>query len=183
MRSNNPPAMPLLLMLPFLQTKQGTKAKATVQVEFEDVMTILHQQATTACATRGMQPLYIYDNVALQRNARYTKMGFRASDHMKTPAHSPDFNKPVEHIFNQVKNKLLQRLYAEYDTPLTPERAQKLVLEAFQSITITSIQADIESLIDTWEIVSADAGTTVHTTLNQFIPGADGDYPSSSTYR
>ena len=183
MRSSNSLATPLFLMPPFLQTKEGATAKATVQEEFEDVMAILHEQATTACAARGTTPLYIYDNVALQHNARYSRMGFMAADHMKTPAHSPDFNKPVEHIFNQIKNKLLDKLYHEYDTPLTPERAQKLVLEAFKSITKQSIQLDIESLTDTWEIVAADADDTVHTMKKENIPGADGDYPCSPTYR
>ena len=183
MRSSNPPVMPLFLLLPFLQTKEGATAKATVQEEFEDVMAILHEKATTACAARGTTPLYIYDNVALQHNARYTKMGFKAADHMKTPAHSPDFNKPVEHIFNQIKTKLLNKLYHEYDTPLTPERARELVLDAFESITTESIQRDIESLTDTWKIVAADADDTVYTKKKEKIPGADGDYPCSPTYR
>lgn len=183
MRSSKPPVMPLFLLLPFLQTKEGATAKATVQEEFEDVMAILHEKATTACAARGTTPLYIYDNVALQHNARYTKMGFKAADHMKTPAHSPDFNKPVEHIFNQIKTKLLNKLYHEYDTPLTPERARELVLDAFDSITKESIQLDIASLTDTWRIVAADAGDTVDTMKNEKIPGADGDYPCSPTYR
>jgi hypothetical protein len=90
-----------------LQTKEGKKAKALTMAEFIDTMRELNRQCTAAlrAATGNLdvKPLYIYDTVALQQNAAYAPMGFDRAQHVATPAHSPDFNKPIEHCWNQIK--------------------------------------------------------------------------------
>lgn len=149
-------------------------------------MWILHQQAPTDLKKESgddtLTPLYVYDNVGLQRNASHHRMGIDRNLHVVTPTHSPDFNKPIEHCFNQIKQKLLNKLNAECDVECTPEIAQEWVAEAFYSIKTESLQADINSLKDTWAIVKARKDEVVTTTKGEEINGSDGDYIASSSY-
>ena len=46
------------------------------------------------------EPLYVWYNVALQDSAEYPDMGF-ARKEVSVPPHSPDFNKPIEHAWDQ----------------------------------------------------------------------------------
>ena len=158
-----------------------------MQEEFEDVMWILHQQATSALRQSTgdptIQPLYIYDNVGMQTNASHTRMGFSCFHHVVTPTHSPDFNKPIEHSFNQIKSKLLASLNMHSDVELTPQIAQKWVADTFLELSKESLQKDILSLHDTWLIVSSNADQMVTTSKGQQIQGSGGDYISSPVYR
>lgn len=150
-------------------------------------MKCLHERCTAALlAATGdptITPLYIYDNVALQKGAKMRDMGLTCHHHVKTPAHSPDFNKPIEHCWNQLKQKLLTMVYQACDVRLTPAMAQQWVQDAWDSITIVSVKKDVESLKDTWLIIKTPAGQTVLTSKRQPIEGSEGDYPSSSVYR
>jgi hypothetical protein len=80
-----------------LQTKEGKNAKALTMAEFIDTRRALNRQCTAALRAAtdhlDVQPLYIY--VALQQSAPYVPMGFDRAQHVATPAHSPDFNKPI----------------------------------------------------------------------------------------
>jgi hypothetical protein len=155
--------------------------------EFIDTMRELNRQCTPAlrAATGDPEatPLYIYDTVALQQNAKYAPMGIDHTQHVKTPAHSPDFNKPIEHCWNQIKRKLLDRVYRERNVSLTPALARQWVLQAWNSITLDSVRRDVESLKDTWLIVKSRLGVEVITSKNEKIQGCGGDYPPSATYR
>lgn len=157
------------------------------QEEFIDTMKCLDEKCTAALrAITGdptITPLYVYDNVALQKNAKLSDMGLTRHQHVQTPQHSPDFNKPIEHCWNQLKNKLLSRIYQEYDAQLTPAMAQQWVKEAWDQITVASVKKDVESLKDTWLIIKTPLGQTVMTSKREQIEGSEGDYPSSSTYR
>lgn len=130
-----------------------------------------------------LKPLYVYDNVALQRNADYGAMGIDWWDHVETPAHSPDFNKPIEHCWNQIKSKVLSKLYQAYDEPLTPAKAQQMVQEAWNEIKLDSISKDVESLKDTWLIVKTPTDREVITSRGEKMQGTGGDYPGTSSYR
>jgi hypothetical protein len=173
--------------MPYLQTKEGKKAKATVQEEFEDVMCILHQEAAAQLPVKSgipdLTPLYIFDNVSLQKEASSSRIGYSRHAHVKTPAHSPDFNKPIEHVFNQIKDRILVRLDEEAGVVITGKKAQKWVRQAFEAVTTESLQADIMSLLDTWAIVKSAENVTVTTSKQEEMPGSNGDYPSSEVYR
>lgn len=155
--------------------------------EFIDTMRELNRQCTAAlrAATGNLdvKPLYIYDTVALQQNAKYAPMGFDRAQHVATPAHSPDFNKPIEHCWNQIKRKLLDKVYHSHKVLLTAALARQWVLEAWNSITLESVRKDVESLKDTWLIVKSRLGVEVITSKNEKIQGSGGDYPPSATYR
>lgn len=151
------------------------------------MMALLNDWATDALREKSnsptVTPLYIFDNVALQKKAAYKRIGYSRHAHVKTPPHSPDFNKPVEHIFNQIKRSLLERVNEDYDVELSPELAQEWVLDSFNNITTASIQADIKSLHDTWLIISTNDNTTCHTSKNEEVVGSGGDYISVPKYR
>ena len=158
-------------------------AKSTTKVEFQDMMKILNDQATPQCAAHSKRPLYMYDNNSTQRDCKLSDMGLTGGQHVSIPPHSPDFNKPIEHVFNQIKRTLLDRLYRSHHDELTPAIAQQWVLEAFQQVTTESIQKDIDSLLDTWSIVAAFSDEQITTSRGEIISGSEGDYPASSKYR
>lgn len=141
------------------------------------------QELRRCTGNADILPLYVYDNVALQKGAQLSDIGLAWHQHVTTPAHSPDFNKPIEHCWNHIKRQLLNRIYSSYDVELTPALAQQWVGEAWESITVASVDKDVKSLKDTWAIIKADLGVEVVTSKNEKIQGSGGDYPPSSTYR
>lgn len=161
----------------------GVWAKSTVQEEFEDVMKLLHARATQECGSRGAAPFFMYDNNGLQAAARPHDMGLTAGQFLRIPTHSPDFNKPVEHTFNRIKKKLLDRMYEESDTEVTPAMAQQWVDDAIAADKLESFQKDIMTLPDTWAIVAARLGEEVITSKGKTAYGCHGDYPADATYR
>ena len=176
-----------VLVPPCLQTMEAKVASALTREEFVDTFKLLDEKCTAELRTRTgdptATPLYIYDNVNSQKGAKMTELGLRHKQHVKTPAHSPDFNKPIEHSWNQVKRTLLSRLYQGFDVQMTPQLAQQWVKEAFFAITQDSVERDVKSLMDTWAIIKAPLGTWVTTSKGHEIQGAEGDYPPSAEYR
>jgi transposase len=162
-------------------------ASALTRAEFLDTFKLLHDKCTQELRNRTgdstAEPLYIYDNVSSQAGAPMSEAGLKHHQHVKTPPHSPDFNKPIEHSWNQVKRKLLSMIYEGYDVVMTPQLAQQWVQEAFFSITQDSVERDVKSLMDTWAIIKAPLGTWVTTSKGHEIQGAEGDYPPSAEYR
>lgn len=162
-------------------------ASALTREEFVDTFKLLHDKCTQELRKRTgdptIEPLYIYDNVPSQKGAKMLDLGLKSKQHVETPPHSPDFNKPIEHSWNQVKRKLLNRIYQGYDVVMTPQLAQQWVQEAFFSITQDSVERDVKSLMDTWAIIQAPLGTWVKTSKGHEIQGAGGDYPPSAEYR
>jgi transposase len=155
--------------------------------EFERNMNLLHAEVApklrAAMQDDAVKPLYVWDNVGLQDKAAYPRLGFARTNRVTIPPHSPDFNKPIEHVWNQIKRKLLARIYKESEVQLTPQMAQEWVAEAFTSTTKESIQADIKTLPDTWQIIKSPTNVTVTTSKNEKVQGSYGDYPPSSSYR
>lgn len=155
-------------------------ARACTADEFKEVMEYAKQESEKKIE----QPIYAFDNAPIHRAAmkKYPDM-VPASQYWSVPRYSPDFNKPIEHSWNQVKRKLLNRIYQGYDVVMTPQLAQQWVQEAFFSITQDSVERDVKSLMDTWAIIQAPLGTWVKTSKGHEIQGAGGDYPPSAEYR
>lgn len=162
-------------------------ASALTRKEFVDTFKLLDEKCTEELRKRTNDPtaipLYIYDNVNSQRGAKMKDLGLKHGQHVETPPHSPDFNKPIEHSWNQIKSKLLRKIYEGYDVCMTPQLAQEWVKEVFFSIKQDSVEKDVKSLMDTWEIIKAPLGTWVKTSKGHEIQGAEGDYPPSAEYR
>jgi len=146
-------------------------------------MKILVEHATAECADRGTTPFFVYDNNSTQAQVKPQLMGIPAGQYLSIPANSPDLNKPVEHCFHQVKQKLLERLYTQAGHTLTPTMAQQWTLEAFQSIKLESLHKDIHSMPDTWGIVSTRRDVQFNTSRGEQVAGSQGNYPQSATYR
>ena len=147
------------------------------------MMKILVQHATAECADRGTTPFFVYDNNSTQAKAKPALMGIPKGQYLSIPANSPDFNKPVEHTFNQIKKKLLDRLYAQSGQELTPKLAQEWTLQAFKAVKTTALEKDIKSMTDTWSIVSKRHDVEFTTSKGEVVCGSEGNYPHSATYR
>jgi hypothetical protein len=165
------------------QTKKGKKAKSTVEQEFVDVMKILVQKATAECDDKGTTPFFVYDNNSTQAKAKPRVMGMGAGQYLSITPNSPDFNKPVEHTFHQIKKKLHNKMYAHSGEALTPEMAQHWVLEAFEAVKTTSLHKDIHSMPDTWSIVSKRKDESFTTSKGEQVSGTEGGYAEPAGYR
>lgn len=115
-------------------------------------------------------------------------MGFEAWQRVYIPTHSPDFNKPVEHIFHRIKAGIRERLYSNNDL-LTPEMVQQWVVDIFfeqqadpQGTMVYKqlqmIKKDVDTLPLTWLAVSTDKGAQAQHTNGTTVQGSGGDYPA-----
>ena len=86
------------------------------------------------------------------------------------PPHSPDFNKPIEHVHAQVDAAvhawLLESRQSQPSHKVTVEQSKAKVEEAFYNIPTSSIKADVESLPSTWEAIIANHGGFVANKLS-----------------
>lgn len=140
-------------------------------------MAILHGLAVLQCARKGWKPLYCYDNNRIQAGANFRRMGFHRSQWVNIPTYSPDFNKPIEHVFNQIKEKLRIRLY-QHKGPVTATLLQQWVVDVWENeISAEGIAKDVESLKNTYLAVSTKKGESVHAPNGQSLLGTGGDWP------
>lgn len=124
-------------------------------------------------------PLFCYDNAAIQKQARYNRMGFNFHQRIEIPPRSPDFNKPIEHVFNQVKEKLRDRLY-ECAEPVTPHLVQDWVMDiCMNEISTASIAADVQSLEKTYLAVKTPQGIEVMCDDGTTLIGSGGDFAAA----
>lgn len=73
------------------------------------------------------------------------------------PSHSPDCNKPIEHVHGQVDDKmkewLKQRRAAVPRQKITVEEAMAECTRVFTNISQASIESDVASLPQTWQSI------------------------------
>lgn len=78
------------------------------------------------------------------------------------PAHSPDCNKPIEHVHAQVDAGahawLLEQRQQDPTHRITVEECKAQVQQVFYSIPTSSIRADVKSLPSTWDAIIANHG-------------------------
>lgn len=122
------------------------------------------------------RPLFCYDNNHLQKNARWSAMGFRHHQKVWIPVHSPDFNKPIEHIFHIIKERLGEKIYNHLG-PVDAQLLQQWVVQIFSSIPPSSIAKDVASLKRTYRAVSTDLGRQVEVDGGGKVIGTGGDWP------
>lgn len=162
-----------------LQQRKGTnkKAKSTTQEEFEDNMAMLHGKVLYLRGAETWKPLYCYDNNRIQANAEFRRMYFACHQRVHIPPYSPDFNKPIEHVFHQMKDKLRVKIY-QHNGPLEVKQLRKWVVEIFeQEISVDSIAKDVQSLKNTYLAVSTDKGCAKTTPNGHTVMGTGGDWP------
>lgn len=86
------------------------------------------------------------------------------------PAHSPDCNKPIEHVHAQVDaavhDWLVEMRQQQPRHKILVEECKAKVEEVFYSIPTSSIKADVESLPSTWDAIIANGGGHVPSKLS-----------------
>jgi hypothetical protein len=105
---------------------------------------------------------FVMDN-AKQHVAFIKSVGDRALPH---PPHSPDFNKPVEHMFNSIKMAFQQRLTALLrEVALTGatvpfKRSKRLMGEIINEVVkVEALKKDAATMKDTYQaVLLADGG-------------------------
>jgi hypothetical protein len=162
----------LLLPPPHLQTTKGNPATGITKAEFGNfvakVLDVLDARRAEAGLRRGEQFILCWDNAAVHKDAAAV-VGDRAQ-RWPQPAHSPDMNKPIEHvhgILDAHMHKWLAHMRAtQADTRLTPDMCKAELLRAFNALPTTSIKADVQSLADTWQAIIAASGDYVSAELS-----------------
>lgn len=159
------------------KNKPDKVAKGTTVAEFEDNMVKITQQATSTWGSRDSKPFFCYDNAKWQAYAKYSNMGMSGHQRIKIPPHSPDMNKPIEHVFNQIKQKLAERFY-KCTEEITAHTVQEWVRDIFENeITTESIKKDALSLKKTYLAIKTYKGDEVYHDDGSKVVGTGGDYP------
>ena len=152
-------------------------AKSTTQEEFEDNMNIIAALANLKHAAMGQQPLFCYDNNKIQAQAEYGRMGMAWFQRVKIPVHSPDFNKPIEHVFNIIKEQLRQRIYFHVGG-VSAAMLQQWVVEIFEGISTSGIAKDVASLKRTYKAVATALGEEAEVDGGGKVIGTGGGWPA-----
>lgn len=151
-------------------------AKSTTQEEFEDNMRLISAIAAAQQGPNGKPALFCYDNNTIQKNAVWANMDITHHQKVSIPTHSPDFNKPIEHVFNRIKQQLRDRIYA-HAGELEPAELQDWVVAIFNGISVGSIAKDVASLKRTYRAVSTEKGEEVAVLGGGTVVGTGGDWP------
>lgn len=121
---------------------------------------VLSERKIEAGLRRNDKWYICFDHASVHNNVA-SLLG-RNAELWPQPAHSPDFNKPIEHVHSQVdaavKGWLKQQRQQNPQHRITPAESMQQVEDAFYRISTTSIKADIESLPNTWQAVVANGG-------------------------
>lgn len=138
---------------------------------------MLHGKVLYLRGAQTWKPLYCYDNNRIQAGANFRRMYFSMKQWVTIPTYSPDFNKPIEHVFHQMKDKLRNRIY-QHQGPLDVQQLRRWVLDIFeQEISTDSIAKDVHSLKDTYLAVTTEKGHAVTTSTGRTVLGTGGDWP------
>lgn len=139
-------------------------------------MAIISAAAAGYQEPRGKKALFCYDNNTIQKNAMWVKLGITYHQKVSIPTHSPDFNKPIEHVFNRIKQQLRERIYSHVGV-LEPAELQNWVVDIFEGISVASIARDVASLKRTYRAVSTEKGGQVGVLGGGTVVGTGGDWP------
>lgn len=140
-------------------------------------MAILQGKVEYLRGAQTWKPLFCYDNNRIQAGADFKRMYFKKHQWVHIPPYSPDFNKPIEHVFHQMKQKLGDRIY-HHTGPLEVQDLRQWVLDIFEKqISTASIAKDVHSLKNTYLAVSTDKGHAIKAPNGQTVMGTGGDWP------
>jgi hypothetical protein len=162
-----------------LKNNPNKKAKKMTTTEFEDNMAALVEQEKRYWPDPKQPPLFCFDNDKVQKLASLTKMGLKHWQKVEIPPHSPDFNQPIEHIFNTLKTELRNELYA-YGDVVDAKWVQQTVLKIFKHIKKRSIRKNVDNLPLTYLAVMTDKGVTVTSSTGKQVVGSGGAYPGAA---
>lgn len=133
-----------------------------------------------ACKQLGLlHPVYSIDNASPHAASlrRGTVRGV-PFEHVHLPAHAPDMNKVVEHMFPILRRKLHDAIYSlPHPHTLTARQAQALLWDVFEHIDPSSIAADVASLPLTLKVIATEAGHHFRWSDGTTHIGSGGNWP------
>ena len=96
------------------------------------------------------KPLFVFDNNSIQKYSSNFESNIKWHQRVGIPAHSPDFNKPIEHIFNRIKEQLREK-YLEKMEVVNAQKVQGWVRDIFEKELLAnewanSVRNDVYSL-------------------------------------
>lgn len=147
-----------------LQTTTGKPASDITMVEFNELLAdlkrVLESKRREARLRVGEQFILCLDHATAHNQAtQILGQGWQLLPH---PAHSPDCNKPIEHVHGQLDAKMKQWLVEIREaTPNfnpTPQQCMAQATAYFNAIPTASIAADVATLPDTWQEIVNNAG-------------------------
>lgn len=155
-----------------MQTQAGDAAKGMTSKEFEKVMgrimdkLRMHAKANPRNFHKGVT--VVMDNARFH-SKEMKKLGKQA---LEIPPLSPEFNKPVEHMFNTIKTEFWKR-YAQLLAHggahrYVPFNRAKELLQAVveEMVKPAGIAKDVKSLRKTYEAVIAAKGSYISTRVS-----------------
>jgi hypothetical protein len=155
-----------------LQTTTNKEAKDITMQEVNDIVKELLAVLSDKKAELGMKrtdKFWICLDKATVHNEVVQVVGTKAKL-WPQPPHSPDCNKPIEHVHAQVDAGvhawLLDTRQHHPSHTITVEESKAKVEEVFYSMPTSSIKADVESLPSTWEAIIANHGGFVASKLS-----------------
>lgn len=144
-----------------------------------NISRLAHQQWSST----GRNPLFVFDNNSIQKYSKNANCNIIWSQRVKIPPHSPDFNKPIEHIFNRIKEQLREK-YLERMEVIDAKTVQQWVREIFEKELLEgewkdSVKNDVHSLKKTWLAVSLPKGVRKQAPDGTWVRGSGGGWPAS----
>lgn len=162
-----------------LKDNPTQNAKRMTQEEFEDNMRLLVERATAYWEPKGKKPLFMFDNDFLQKYADKAKIGLRRDQKINIPAHSPDFNQMIEHVFNRLKRDL-RDMVPKANILLDGLTVQEMVLQLWKKHTTAKvIAADARKLPLTFRAVGLNEGVEKDVVIGRktyHVVGTGGNY-------
>jgi len=155
-----------------LQKTTGGDALGITMQEANHIVQKLLEALSAAKAQHGFKrtdKFYICYDGASVHNQIADVLGSRALV-WPQPSHSPDCNKPIEHVHGQVdegmKEWLKQRRAEVPRTKITVDEAKAECTRFFHNISQASIASDIASLPATWQAIVDHHGCFVPDALS-----------------
>ena len=170
-----------------LQTKKrGATAKSTTSQEFEDNLWLIVNEFH---GKTKQWPLLSYDNNKIQVGVNISNLTYAQGHEDKEvfrlipeqhkvdlPTYSPDMNRPIEHVFAQVKGYVRDAIYKGESDFSNHKELHKVVLEAFKALKPAAIRDDIKGLPLLWRILNTTEGETFEYPPNHKHVGTGGGY-------
>eukprot|EP00878_Enallax_costatus_P042968 GHUV01050501.1.p2 GENE.GHUV01050501.1~~GHUV01050501.1.p2 ORF type:complete len:196 (+),score=62.87 GHUV01050501.1:746-1333(+) len=158
------------------------EATSTTKAEFQDNMVNVARIAEQHWADTRYKPLFVFDNNSIQKYSSNFESNIKWHQRVGIPAHSPDFSKPIEHIFNRIKEQLREK-YLEKMEVVAAQKVQEWVRTIFEKELLfkelaNSVRHDVYSLKKTWLAVSTTKGLRVRAADGLLVRGSGGDWPA-----
>lgn len=109
---------------------------------------------------RRSSVIFSADNATVHgKEADRASLGIAADEWMTCPARSPDFHKPIEHLFGRIKPAFARWLHS-HPAPRTVDAYKAKVEELFEQYAAPAqVAKDVATMFDTFDgIIEAEGG-------------------------